>query len=170
MQAFMPQKDTALDLAKAAKSFIRAYNSCRQTVFPRFPLYAFADKLPEGGFSACTIRAPQQEDGSFFFPVEMTYAGGETLRLRIEFARLEGSWPDGRTTDGRTTEGSGQDSSRPDGNATAPLQELPQFEGQEKFPIRPRVFRTGRVEFKGSSWEVWEERWHKVSQLNTASH
>lgn len=143
MQAFMPQKDTALDLATAARSFISAYNAAPQSkgqaLFPHFPLYAFADELPEGGFSSCTISAPQQDGTNFFFPVRLACGkGGTSFDLRIVFAQLDRTGP-------------------------AASQDLPQFHGSEKFPLHPRVFRTGRVEFKGDSWEVWDERWQKVT-------
>lgn len=218
----MPQKDTALTLAQAARSFIASCNAALAGgrtktggadpeagdsvdsradgssaggcafLIPRFPLFAFADALPDGGFCACRIRAPEREGREFFFPVELetrsaeeaggpagdggtpgTQAVGESpvppaeeggkhaLCLRIVFAELEGE----------TTELAGDVAGQPawsgSEESTAEKQpclpELPQeYACRECFPLRPRVFRTGRVEYSGCSWEVWDERWQKL--------
>ncbi len=143
----MPQKDTALTLAQAARSFIRSCNEAlngKGFLIPRFPLYALADELGEG-FSSCKIAAPEQDGGLFFFPV--TLSSGESAscqKLRIVFAELEEP----------------QEAGRP---PLPSLPELPHYEGEERFPLCPRVFRTGRIEFSGGSWEVREERWHKLT-------
>lgn len=238
----MPQKDTALTLAQAARSFIASCNavlaSGRQAgsvkggssgsragdmtaggagsragdmmaggagsravsafLIPRFPLFAFADALPDGGFRACRILAPEREGRVFFFPVELearstekagfpgmapvfpaaggglseALAAGESpvtpaaggmhvLRLRIVFAELEGG------AAGRSGGVTGQPACNgSDGSAAERqpfLPELPQeYLCRECFPLRPRVFRTGRVEYSGCSWEVWDERWQKL--------
>lgn len=219
----MPQKDTALTLAQAARSFIASCNavlaSGRQAgsvkggssglragdmtaggagsragsafLIPRFPLFAFTDALPDGGFRACRILAPEREGREFFFPVELeacsaadpvlpaaggglsdALAAGESpvtpaaggmhvLRLRIVFAELEGG------AAGRAGDVTGQPACNgSDGSAAERqpfLPELPQeYPCRECFPLRPRVFRTGRVEYSGCSWEVWDERWQKL--------
>lgn len=227
----MPQKDTALTLAQAARSFIASCNavlasgqaegaSCSGRavaaagaggagavgeagswaeagartgadlqageaglrageagsragsafLIPRFPLFAFADALPDGGFCACRILAPEREGREFFFPVELETRSAEgdgkhTLRLRIVFAELEGG------TAGRAAPACGDAAgqtvcSTSDGTSTERqplLPELPQeYAYRECFPLRPRVFRTGRVEYSGCSWEVWDERWQKL--------
>ena len=141
----MPQKDTALILSTAARSFIRSYTGIsggKDLLIPRFPLYALADELGEG-FSSCQIEPPEQDGGLFFFPVSLARADGKAQKLRIVFAELD----------------------EPEEGGTPPrpsLPELPHYEGEEQFPLRPRVFRTGRIEFSGGSWEVWDERWHKI--------
>ena len=196
----MPQKDTALTLAQAARSFISSCNAALSAgqaegascsgravaaagartgadspagsafLIPRFPLFAFADALPDGGFRACRILAPEREGCEFFFPVELETRSAEgdgkhTLRLRIVFAELEGG------TAGRAAPACGDAAgqtvcSTSDGTSTERqpfLPELPQeYAYRECFPLRPRVFRTGRVEYSGCSWEVWDERWQKL--------
>ena len=143
----MPQKDTALVLARAARSFICSRNAVLSAggdplLFPRFPLYAFADELPEGGYSSCLIDAPVQEGGEFSFPVQLACGTGgqaKTFNLKIVFAQAEGPGVCG-------------------------AEDAPQDQtGGTVFPLRPRVFRTGRIEFSGDSWEVWDERWQKIS-------
>ena len=153
MQAFMPQKDTAFLLAQAARSFITASNAARADgrecgiLFPRFPLFAFADDLPQSGYTSCRILAPAQEGGRFFFPVELVHGTDCAIRpLQIVFAQAEE-----RTA---ATCGGGETGPQPC--------EQPHFEGEERFPLRLRVFRTGRIEFSGNSWEVWDERWQKL--------
>ena len=141
----MPQKDTALTLARAARSFISSYTAAtggKSLLIPRFPLYALADELGEG-FLSCHIGSPKQDGELFFFPVGLTLADGNALELRSVFAELEEAGKGGRT----------------------PLpspQEPADQPGREDFPLRPRVFRTGRIEFSGGSWEVRDERWHKI--------
>ena len=231
----MPQKDTALTLAQAVRSFIASCNAVLASgrpagsvkggssglragdmtaggagsqagdmtaggagsragsafLIPRFPLFAFADALPDGGFRACRILAPEREGREFFFPVELeacsaadpvlpaaggglseALAAGESpvtpaaggmhvLRLRIVFAELEGG------AAGRAGDVTGQPACNgSDGSAAERqpfLPELPQeYPCRECFPLRPRVFRTGRVEYSGCSWEVWDERWQKL--------
>ena len=258
MQAFMPQKDTALTLAQAARSFISSCNaalsagqaegaSCSGStvaaagpggasaggaapvaegvaagaggvVIPRFPLFAFADALPDEGFCACRILAPEREGREFFFPVELetrpadeaelpaadgglpeapavspsqvvtvnasqkapvvnpsqvetdnasqgAVRGTRTIRLRIVFAELEGGMAGGTApacgdVAGRTVRSAGDGTSA---ERQAALPELPQeYEYRERFPLCPRVFRTGLVEYSGCSWEVWDERWQTL--------
>ena len=147
MQAFMPQKDTALALARVARSFISSYTEDtggKGLLIPRFPLYALLDE-PGKSFSSCRIAAPEQDGGQFFFPVRLAHADGTVQELRIVFAELE----------------------KPEEGCKPPLPSLPElprraYEGEELFPLCPRVFRTGRIEFCGGSWEVWDERWHKL--------
>lgn len=146
MQAFMPQKDMALALSRAAASFIGSYNdalSGNGLLIPCFPLYALADELPEEEISSCHIGLPRLDGGQFFFPVGLTHTDGNEQELRIVFAQLEKL----------------EESGLP---PLPSLPELPHFYGEESFPLRPRVFRTGRIEFSGGSWEVWDERWHKI--------
>ena len=184
MQAFIPQKDTALLLAQAARSFITEYNRrilngggadapgatgaasvqgggtrYRGTggfLIPRFPLYAMGEGLSslragDSAVTGCLIAAPQGEEGGFYFPVELTLRTGEEslsehLRLKIVFATFYAS--------------GGKETGQPPS-----AQELPDgWEYNEKFPLHPRVFRTGRIEFYENSWEVWEEKWHKLAR------
>ncbi len=156
MQAFMPQKDTALLLARAARAFISSFSTSLPT--PRFPLYAFAESLPGGGYRSCSIGSAEREGDEFYFPVELTYGegAGERLRLKIVFAELESGCTDSDGTPSGTDQAAtGREDAvqeKGGGNNPAP----------EGFPLRPRVFRTGRVEFSGNSWEIWDERWHKL--------
>ncbi len=150
----MPQKDTALLLAQTARSFISAYNAGKDPerfLIPSFPLFAFVEELPASGFRRCQIGAPEQKGGSFVFPVELACPAESSeedfvISLQIVFARAAGPLlgMDGLNTDGQEM--------------------LPDdYENKVRFPLTPRVFRTGRVELKDGFWEVWDVHWQKLS-------
>ena len=95
MQSFIPQKDTALVLSKAARSFITScnYSLAKEGLsflVPQFPLYAFADKLPASDFVSCRIDMPQGDGRSFFFPVSLyPMEGWQEISLKIVFAKMQ---------------------------------------------------------------------------------
>ncbi len=150
----MPQKDTALLLAQTARSFINAYNAGKESgcfLIPSFPLFAFTEKLPTAGFRRCRIGAPERQGKRFVFPVELVCLSESSekdfvISLQIVFAYA------------------GESSFEMGGLDTGELSTLPcDYMNKDRFPLNPRVFRTGRVEFNAGFWEVWEEHWQKLS-------
>lgn len=148
MKVFVPHKDTLLQLAKAQRAYIDAYNSQAEAggfLLPRYPLWAFAEELPEA-VTGCTIHAPQADGSSAVFPVELE-AAGSSMQLHIVFAELEG--------------GSSGCCGLPG------MQDFPAGGAGNQFPLRPRTFRTGTVVLQDNGWQLFDERWHKTKQLST---
>lgn len=148
MKAFIPHKDTLLQLARAQREYIDAFNARPATgvfLYPRYPLWAFAEELPEE-ILGCAIRAPLPCDGGASFPVELESAEGKTM-LRIVFA----------------TAG---DSPSPATGVSCPAAAAPAVRCVQ-FPLRPRVFRTGTALLQDNGWQLFDERWHKRAELST---
>lgn len=143
MFALLPQKDTLLILAKAARGFITLYN--RQNagngfIVPVFPLFAYSDTELSGSFTSCTILAPKQADNSFYFPLELKESGSENVVvLKIVFAKAE--------------------------HATLARAAVASCTTDVRFPVSARVFRIGRITFSddGYSWQIWDDKWVKTA-------
>ncbi|MBO5606744.1 MAG: hypothetical protein J5930_06385 [Treponema sp.] len=137
MIAVIPHKDMLNTLNKISKSFIneanKSFSEVSGMIFPIFPLWAFTKDF-QNDAKEFSIESPGFENREIFFPLKIAHSDF-TETLRIVFARASKDLT--------------KDFS------------LPLF-SSEIFPLRARVFRTGTVEFSNNSWNLFDEKWHRI--------
>lgn len=147
MTAYLPHKDTAIVLADIQKQYIYAYNKDRplsEHLFPRYPLFAFAQKEKKETICSCIIKKPAAEGSEVFFPFILTYSDGTEECLRIIFASLG-----------------------MEGSSNLSKESAPDSTFKTTFPIRVSTVRQAEVEMTKNRWEVFSDRWYKIRPVTS---
>ena len=145
MKTLIPHKDALASLTNAARTFISSYNKSisanggdrTKFAIPAFPLWAFAQDFPEK-IIRISIQGPRLEEKAFYFPLYIQ-TDMKVIEQKIIFARI----PDARPEEVPLEQA---------------LKTMPEI-----FPLGQRVFRTADVLLERNGWQVYNERWFKLT-------
>lgn len=138
MNAIIPHKDTLFFLTDIQRKIISS-NGAEVLLFPIYPLFAFkegTDEFQSGIPTDMKIECPRVKDRTLVFPVRIEGREG-SMELEIQFARAA------------------------DKESEINLK-IPE-EIKNAFPRRERTFRTATVIFENNGWQVYDDKWFKIS-------
>ncbi len=165
MNVIALQKDNELFICNYARAFIENFNRENLgkgiSLFPSFPLWAFADDsisdeqfnsifksrsvkkafIGKASFTESCIPGREEFFFPFFIETDLEKES-RTFEFKIVFAKIQKTGTDAGT-----------------GDFTLPKELL----GSQKFPFSIKSFRTGNALIKDNAWSLFDEKWIRSS-------
>lgn len=138
MNAIIPHKDTLFFLTDIQRKLI-SLNGATVLLYPVYPLFAFKegkDEFTAGIPTDMKIECPRVKNSILVFPVKIESREG-SMELEIQFAGALGKEPEINL-------------------------KIPE-EIKNAFPRRERTFRTATVNFENNGWQVYDDKWFKIT-------